>query len=186
TRNNLVSMSITHGGTSIGAKSKHPERALMVYELIRQDPEVYHLMNYGLEGVQYVIKDGKRFRPDGYDVQRDEFYSNFWGGRIDKNEIPDGNDWSGKGALYASYDKIKKPFPYGRFVFDKAPVTNELTAVTQVVGQMGPAILYGKAGDPVKAVDDFRAKLKTAGFDKLMAEVQKQLDAFKTTVESSK
>ena len=138
----------------------------MVYELIRQDPEVYRLMNYGLEGVQYVIKDGKRFRPDGYDVQRDDFYSDFWGGRIDKNEIPDGNDWSGKGALYASYDKIKKPFPYGRFVFDKAPVTNELTAVTQVVGQMGPAILYGKAGDPVKAVDDFRAKLKTAGFDK--------------------
>ncbi len=125
-------------------------------------------------------------RPDGYDVQRDEFYSDFWGGRIDKNEIPDGNDWSGKGALYASYDKIKKPFPYGRFVFDKAPVTNELTAITQVVGQMGPAILYGKAGDPVKAVDDFRAKLKTAGFDKLMAEVQKQLDAFKVTVESSK
>lgn len=186
TRNNLVSMSITHGGTSIGAKSKHPERALMVYELIRQDPEVYRLMNYGLEGTQYVIKDGKRFRPDGYDVQRDEFYSNFWGGRIDKNEIPDGNDWSGKGALYASYDKIKKPFPYGRFVFDKGPVTNELTAVTQVVGQMGPAILYGKAGDPVKAVDEFRAKLKTAGFDKLMAEVQKQLDAFKVTVESSK
>ncbi|MEC0232165.1 DUF3502 domain-containing protein [Paenibacillus alba] len=186
TRNNLVSMSITHGGTSIGAKSKHPERALMVYELIRQDPEVYRLMNYGLEGVQYVVKDGKRYRPDGYDVQRDDFYTDFWGGRVDKNEIPDGNDWVGKGDLYASYDKIKKTYPYGRFVFDKSPVTNELTAVTQIVGQMGPAILYGKAGDPVKAVNDFRAKLKAAGFDKLQTEVQKQLDAFKTTIESSK
>lgn len=186
TRNNLVSMSITHGGTSIGAKSKHPERALMVYDLIRQDPEVYKLMNYGLEGVQYVIKDGKRYRPDGYDVQRDDFYTDFWGGRIDKNEIPDGNDWVGKGALYASYDKIKKAYPYGRFVFDKAAVSNELTAITQVVGQMGPAIMYGKAGDPVKAVNDFRAKLKAAGFDKFQAEVQKQLDAFKVTVESTK
>ena len=137
-------------------------------------------MNYGLEGVQYVVKDGKRYRPDGYDVQRDDFYTDFWGGRIDKNEIPDGNEYAGKGELYASYDKIKKPYPYGRFVFDKAPVTNELTAITQVVGQMGPAIMYGKAGDPVKAVDDFRAKLKAAGFDKLQAELQKQLDAFKT------
>ena len=63
--------------------------------------------------------------------------TDFWGGRIDKNEIPDGNDWAGKGALYASYDKIKKPYPYGRFVFDKAPVTNELTAITQVVGSNG-------------------------------------------------
>ncbi|CAN7519311.1 extracellular solute-binding protein [Paenibacillus sp. LjRoot153] len=186
TKNNLVSMSITHGGTSIGAKSKHPERALMVYELIRQDPEIYRLMNYGLEGVQYVVKDGKRFRPDGYDVQRDDFYSNFWGGRIDKNEIPNGEDWAGKGALYASYDKIKKAYPYGRFVFDKASVTNELTAITQVVGSKGPAILYGKAGDPVKAVEDFRASLKAAGFDKVMTEVQKQLDEFKKMVESTK
>lgn len=186
TRNNLVSMSITHGGTSVGAHSKHPERALMVYELIRQDPEVYKLMNYGLEGVQYVIKDGKRYRPDGYDVQRDDFYTDFWGGRIDKNEIPDGNEYAGKKDIYAAYDKIKKPYPYGRFVFDKASVSNELTAITQIVGQKGPAIMYGKAGDPVKAVEDFRAKLKAAGFDKLMAEVQKQLDAYKQLVESSK
>ncbi|OCT15321.1 ABC transporter substrate-binding protein [Paenibacillus pectinilyticus] len=185
-KNNLVSMSITHGGTSLGAKSKHPERALMVYELIRQDPEIYHLMNYGLEGVQYVVKDGKRFRPDGYNVQRDDFYSDFWGGRIDKNEIPNGEDWVGKDKLYASYDKIKKAYPYGRFVFDKTNVNNELTAITQVVGSKGPAIMYGKAGDPVKAVEDFRASLKAAGFDKVMAEVQKQLDEFKKLVESSK
>ncbi|MNR31657.1 hypothetical protein D3C85_1491800 [compost metagenome] len=158
----------------------------MVYDLLRQDPEIYKLFNYGIEGVQYVVKDGKRFRPDGYDVQRDDFYSNFWGGRIDKNELPNGEDWSGKGALYASYDKIKKAYPYGRFVFDKAPVTNELTAITQVVGQKGPAILYGKAGDPVKAVEDFRASLKSAGFDKVMTEVQKQLDEFKKLVESTK
>ncbi|MDR6550616.1 DUF3502 domain-containing protein [Paenibacillus qinlingensis] len=186
TRNNLVSLSITHGGTSLGAHSKHPERAMMVYEVLRQDPEVYRLMNYGMEGVQYVVKDGKRYRPDGYDVQRDEFYSNFWGGRIDKNEIPEGDTWAGKENLFASYDKIKKPYPYGRFVFDKASVNNELTAVTQVVNQMAPALIYGKAGDPVKAVEDFRTKLKSAGFDKLQAEVQKQLDAFKTLVESSK
>lgn len=43
-----------------------------------------------------------------------------------------------------------------------------------------------QAIDPVKAVEDFRAKLKAAGFDKLMAEVQKQLDAYKQLVESSK
>jgi putative aldouronate transport system substrate-binding protein len=186
TRNNLVSMPITHGGTSIGAHSKHPERALMVYDLLRQDPEIYHLFNYGIEGVQYVVKDGKRYRPDGYDVQKDDFYSDFWGGRIDKNEIPDGTLWDGAKDLYASYDKVKKPYPYGRFVFDKNPVNNELTAITQVVSKSLPAIAYGKAGDPAKAVADFRSQLKAAGYDKVLAELQKQLDAYKQMVESSK
>ncbi|SDM85331.1 hypothetical protein SAMN04487897_101259 [Paenibacillus sp. yr247] len=46
---NAVIYQTASGGTSIVAKSKHPERALMVYELIRQDPEVYRLMIYGLE-----------------------------------------------------------------------------------------------------------------------------------------
>jgi putative aldouronate transport system substrate-binding protein len=185
TSNNLLSLSITHGGTSVGAHSKHPERALMVYDLIRNDPEIYHLMNYGIEGVQYVVKDGKRYRPDGYDIQKDDFYTDFWGGRVDKNEIPDGTLWSGAPALYAEYDKIKKPYPYGRFVFDKSPVDNELTAINQVVSQMGPAIAYGKAGDPVQAINDFRSKLKAAGYDKIMAEVQKQLTDYKKMVEGN-
>ena len=72
-------MSITHGGTSIGAKSKHPERALMVYDLIRQDPEVYHLMNYGLKVCNMLLKMANAIRPDGYDVQRDDFYYRFLG-----------------------------------------------------------------------------------------------------------
>jgi putative aldouronate transport system substrate-binding protein len=184
TGNNLVSLSVTHGGTSVGAHSKHSERALMVYDLIRNDKEIYQLINYGMEGVQYVVKDGKRFRPDGYDVQKDDFYSDFWGGRVDKNEIPDGGQWDGAPALFAEYDKIKKPYPYGRFVFDKTAVNNELTAVTQVISNMGPAIAYGKVADPAKAVEDFRAKLKSAGFEKIMAEVQKQLDEFKKIVET--
>ncbi|WP_338134392.1 ABC transporter substrate-binding protein [Cohnella candidum] len=182
TRNNLVSMSITHGATALGAHSKNPERALMVYDLLRQDPEIYKLFNYGIEGVQYVVKDGKRYRPDGYDVQKDDFYSDFWGGRIDKNEIPDGTLWDGYKDLYASYDQIKKPYPYGRFVFDKNPVNNELTAITQVVSQSLPAIVFGKAGDPEKAVNDFRNQLKSAGYDKVVAELQKQLDAYKQQI----
>jgi putative aldouronate transport system substrate-binding protein len=183
TRGNLISMPITHGGTSVGAHSKHPERALMAYELIRQNKEVYQLINYGIEGVQYEIKDGKRVLPEGYDQARDQFYTDFWGGRVDKFEIPDANTWSGVYDIYKEYDKIKKPYPYGRFVFDQTPVRSELAAITQVVSQYGPAISWGKAGDPVQAVEDFRSKLKAAGYDKVLAELQKQLDAYKKLVE---
>lgn len=183
TRGNLLSMSVTHGATAVGAHSKHPERALMAYELIRQNQEVYRLMNYGIEGVQYVIKDGKRDRPAGYDDTRDGFSTNFWGGRVDKLEIPSVTTYSGINDIYKKYDQVKKPYPYGRFVFDKSKIDPELTAITQVSSQMGPAIAYGKAGDPEKAVNDLRAKLKAAGYDKVMAEVQRQLDEYKKLVE---
>jgi len=182
TRGNLLDLAITHGGTSIGAHSKNPERALMAYDLIRNDEQIYHLINYGIEGVQYTIKDGKRALPEGYNQSKDEFYSDFWGGRVDKFEIPSEATWDQIGTLYSEYDKVRKPYPYGRFVFDKTPVDAELTAITQVTGQLGPAIAFGKAGDPVQAVEEFRAKLKTAGYDKVLAELQKQMDAFKQEI----
>ncbi|WP_054025231.1 ABC transporter substrate-binding protein [Bacillus sp. FJAT-28004] len=182
--NNLTELSITHGGTSLGAHSKNPERALMAYDLIRNDEQIYHLINYGLEGVQYEVKDGKRAQPAAYNEAKDSFYSDFWGGRVDKFEIPSVTTWDQlEETLYAEYDKIKKPYPYGQFVFDKTPVEAELTAITQVSGEMGPAITYGKAGDPAQAVEQFRSKLKTAGYDKVLAELQRQMDAYKKLIE---
>ncbi|MBD2868809.1 ABC transporter substrate-binding protein [Paenibacillus arenilitoris] len=182
--NNLLELSITHGGTSVGAHSKNPERALMAYDLIRNDEEIYHLINYGIEGVQYEIKDGKRVQPEGYDDAKHGFYADFWGGRVDKFEIPSATTWDQlEETLYAEYDQIKKPYPYGQFVFDKTPVEAELTAMTQVTGEMGPAITYGKAGDPAAAVEEFRSKLKTAGYDKVLAELQRQLDEYKKLIE---
>lgn len=183
TRNNLISMPVTHGGTSIGAHSQNPERALMAYELIRQDQEVYRLFNWGMEGVQYVIKDGKLTSPDGYDDKRDGFYTDFWGGRMDKFELPSTTEYPGIYDIFKKYDSIKKPYPYGRFVFNKQPIEAELAAISDVTNQLGAAIAYGKAGDPVKAVDTLRSKLKAAGYDKVLAEVQKQLDAYKAVVE---
>ncbi|WP_178019106.1 DUF3502 domain-containing protein [uncultured Paenibacillus sp.] len=183
---NLMELSITHGGTSLGAHSKNPERALMAYDLIRNNEEIYHLINYGIEGVQYVVKDGKRARPEGYDEARDNFYADFWGGRVDKFEIPSETTWDQiEETLYAEYDKIKKPYVYGQFVFDKTPVEAELTAVSQVTGELGPAIVMGKAGDPAQAVEEFRSKLKQAGYDKVLAELQKQLDAYKVQLGES-
>ncbi|MEK3792113.1 DUF3502 domain-containing protein [Paenibacillus sp. FSL R7-0204] len=182
---NLMELSITHGGTSLGAHSKNPERALMAYDLIRNNEEIYHLINYGIEGVQYEIKDGKRTLPANYNEASDSFYADFWGGRMDKFEIPSETVWSEIGTLYDEYDKIKIPYPYGQFVFDKTPVESELTAISQVAGELGPAINFGKVSDPAKAVEEFRAKIKTAGYDKVKAELQKQLDAFKQKMDSA-
>jgi putative aldouronate transport system substrate-binding protein len=183
TRGNLMTDSPIHGGISVGANSKNPERALMALELIHDDPEIYRLFQYGIEGEQYVIdENGKRTRPEGYDPAKDDFFSNVWGPRNDKNEIPSATEYAGIYDLFAHKAEIAKTYPYATFVFDKTPVQAELSALANVTTKYGPAIIWGKMGDPVKAVDEFREKLKQAGYDKVLAEVQKQLDAYKAQV----
>jgi putative aldouronate transport system substrate-binding protein len=54
-----------------------------------------------------------------------------------------------------------------------------------VTAEMGPAIGAGKAGDPVQAVEQFRQKLKTAGYDKVLAELQRQMDEYKKLIEGN-
>ena len=55
--NNVVGLNITHGAMAVAQTSKNPERALMVYDLMRNDPEIYRLMQYGIEGDMYTIDE---------------------------------------------------------------------------------------------------------------------------------
>jgi len=183
---NLVKMSITHGATAVAANSKNPERALMVYDLIRNDETMYKLFNWGIEGVQYVINDkGQKDRPEGFNADNHGFSSNFWGGRMDKFELayPNVEMISNWKEIYDEFDSYAVDYIYGRFVFDKSAVDSELAALSEVVNRLLPAICTGKAGDPEKAVAEFRDQLKKAGHDKVQAEVQRQMTEFKKSIQ---
>ena len=183
TRGNLVAEPITHGATSVGRNSDSPERAIMVYEELRQNEEFYHLVNYGLEGVQYNIVDGVRVRPEGFDRELHEFTSNYWGGRVDKFEIPSDTEWSGIWEIWEDYDRIiKKPFPYSKFILDKTPIEAELAAISDVIGQYLVPILYGVVDDPREAVMELREAMEKAGHDRLLSEIQRQLTDHKNSL----
>ena len=53
----MVELSITHGAMAVSAGSANPERALMVYDLLRNDPECHMLFCQGVEGVSYEVTD---------------------------------------------------------------------------------------------------------------------------------
>ena len=107
----MSALSITHGAMAISAGSKNPERALMVYDLLRNDPECYKLFCYGIEGVSYeVTDDGLRTTPEGYNQDTDNINgtTNYWWGRNDDLEILDATrDWDKINKLYDEYDKLK-------------------------------------------------------------------------------
>ncbi|HWT74125.1 MAG TPA: DUF3502 domain-containing protein [Mobilitalea sp.] len=177
---NLVKTSITHGACAIGANSKHPERALMVYDLLRNDATCYKLYNYGIENTDYVVtSDGKLARPDGWDSSTDGLGTNFWCGRNDNLELTDSTWYAGKDDIYANYDTYAINYPYGKFVFDNSNVSTQIAAMADVCANYIPRIAFGKVDDPKAMVAEFRQALKDAGYDDVLKEVQNQLNASK-------
>lgn len=182
-RNLIMKDVVTQDCTSIGSNSKNPERALMVYDLLMYDKELYQLSQYGIKGVQYDLNSkGQRVQPKSYVKAKDEYFWDLWGSRNDKLEIPSANDWTGMAPLMKKLAKIAVDNPYGSFIFDPAPVNQQLTAISAVCTKYGPAIMYGKAGDPVKAVQEFRDALKTAGIVEYIKELNSQMAKYKATL----
>ena len=71
-KQNLIALSVTHGAMAVSYGSENPERALMVYDLLRNDAECYDLINYGQKGVQWDVNDeGLRTVPESYNSDTD-------------------------------------------------------------------------------------------------------------------
>lgn len=177
---NLVKTSITHGCVAVGASSKNAERALMVYDLLRNDEECYRYINYGIEGSDYIINDsGELDRPEGWDQSIDALESNFWCGRNDELELVNARHYKGAADIYADYDSYAIDYPYGKFVFDNSKVSTQIAAMADVCANYIPRIAFGKVDDPKAMVAEFREKLKAAGYDEVLNEVQTQLNESK-------
>ncbi len=173
---NIVYQTITHGAMAVSAASKHPERALMVYDLLRNDEECYKLMNYGIEGVQFK-RNSEGLRepvPGTFGIT-----TNYWWGRNDKLEVRDtGTNWEVFDSINAVYSQHKIDYPFGQIVWDLSNISSELDAVADIYGQYMGNICYGQNPNPEQYVAAFRRDLKNAGIDKIISEFQKQLDTF--------
>src|SRR6478609_8161543 len=104
---------LTHGAMGVSAYSAHPEKALEVYDLLRNDEEDYRLINYGIEGTDYILTDdGKLGYPEGYDSSTDSLGSNFWAGRMDEFELDKVTDAPNKQEIYDALDAVAEDYPY--------------------------------------------------------------------------
>ena len=63
------------------------------------------------------------------------------------------------------------------FVFDSAPVYDQMAACASVVSEYRGALLYGLV-DVDSYLEKFNEELKAAGIDEIIAEEQKQFDAW--------
>ncbi|MDO4292588.1 MAG: ABC transporter substrate-binding protein [Eubacteriales bacterium] len=178
---NVTALNITHGAMAVSAGSAKPERALMVYDMIRNDEQCYRLLCYGQEGVSWeMTDDGMRATPEGYnaDTQNVNGVTNFWWGRNDDLEVRAADrDWDKIDALYAEYDGIKIDYPYGQFILNNDSIQSYIANINEVTTNYLKQIAFGKySGTAEEIVAEFQQALKDAGIDTVTEEIQRQVD----------
>lgn len=159
---------------AISRTSKDPERAMMVLNYLHTDPYVINLFVNGIEGKHYNKVGENRIEPiadSGFNP------GTFWvvGNQLINYLKPGQPD-----DLYTSWEKFNneaKRFPLMGFVFDDSNVKNELTQITAVVTEY-KSIYTGAVKDPFKLLEERNKKLKSAGIEKVQAELQAQIDAW--------
>lgn len=179
--NFLVNLSILHGAMALSSGSQNPERALMVYDLIRNDPECYRLFMYGIEGEQYVlIGENEYERPEGYNDTEDKVDTAFWAGRNDDVGLRDATrNWDAIDALYAEYDEVAVDNPYLQFIPVTDEISGSLSTLNEIVTNYTKLLTHGQfQGTAEECVAEFQDQLRAAGVEDVIANIQAQMDAF--------
>jgi putative aldouronate transport system substrate-binding protein len=161
---------------SISKNSEDPEKAMQYMNLLYSDKDLINLFTNGIEGKHYVkTSDNMIAKPDG--VTETGYMFNQW--EVGNNFLS--SIWKGEDPQI--WDKMKefnksavRSNAMG-FTFNAVPVKTEIAAVSNVINQYRIGLETGML-DQADNLPEFNAKLKTAGLDKIIAEKQKQLDAW--------
>jgi putative aldouronate transport system substrate-binding protein len=153
---------------------KNPEKAMELLNLMYTDKDIINLINYGIEGKHYTKQSDNviSLLPDsGYRMNQ----SFMFGNRL-LTYVLEGEDPALRDADLEFGKNVERSRALG-FLPTTDAVTNEIVAVKSVLDQYRKALETGSV-DPVKVHPEFVAKLKAAGIDTIIAEKQKQLDAW--------
>ncbi len=167
----LPTSGITAAMTGISSTSKKPENALKMVEIINTDKEINNLISYGLEGKDYDKVSGNKIR-----IREDKRYSGIGSWRLgsiantylletQSDTLIEETHQFNEGALKASI--------LG-FNADLDDINLQISNCKTVVKEYLELIDLGVSNE--EKFDEFIAKLKTAGVDDVIAELQLQVD----------
>lgn len=163
-------------GMAIPSSAKNPERALMLLEKLRQDQSYYNLLTYGIEGKHYEITADDKLKALDIDAFAPEGYCS-WGFKSLKFYKEPVGTPSNVDEINKQLEGISIDNKFLLFTPNLDPVKNENAAVMNVMQQYELPLRYGYT-DPEKGLATLNEKLKAAGIDKVIAEIQKQLDEY--------
>lgn len=170
----------TNSMLAISRTSKDPERAMMFLNLLHTDPYVVNLLDYGIEGTHYVKVSDKVIKyPDGMTAQNSPYnHGSSWmfGSQFLSYLFP--NEDPEKWSKLIEYNKSAAVSENLGFTPNDEPVKAEKAAWDNVTKENLTAIYTGIV-DPNETLKRYKEKLTAIGYEKIMQERQKQLEAFK-------
>ncbi|MDR1565864.1 MAG: ABC transporter substrate-binding protein [Treponema sp.] len=172
----LTTSGITATITAVSQQSKNPEAVVQLLNLVNTDKAFYTLITRGIEGKHYRKTDANYVEiipNSGYAPNADWMY-----GSVFNSYLLPGQD------LTVWEDTIKMnnnatPSPLIGFVLDPTPIQTEIANVTAVWEEcIG---LADGSADFDTAYPAYLAANKAAGVDKIITEIQRQVDEWKRT-----
>ncbi len=161
--------------------SAHPDVAMKFLELLNTDKQVYRLLTHGIEGQDYVVVDkangvigfppGKDASTVGWNPDTPWMFGNLF------------NSYYTDKAIVGAWDQMRQinaaatPSTALGFSFNPDKVKTQIAQILSVEKQYGDPILKGLV-DPNTALPQYLQKLKEAGIDDVIAELQTQMDTW--------
>ena len=167
-------------GFAVARNSKHSERTLMVMDLITEDKDYNMLVYFGIEGINYKMRDGKLMLLNESPDARDSYppdQAGFW--FTNKDIFPPLASWTPSYIQLGNQIKsLLSPNIYSAF----APVTDtiktEAENCNRTISQYLTPIQLGAVRDVDASFRQLDEKLKSAGIEKIMSQMTRQTNAF--------
>ncbi|NQX59667.1 DUF3502 domain-containing protein [Paenibacillus qinlingensis] len=178
----IATSNMVGAATAISKTSKNPERAMELLNLVWKDKKLSNTLAYGLEGKNYTVKSGAGTDAMSVDAksgaeQTWAIWHNWLGPLWDQWD----SGWNSKASLeqmQKNNNEAKTSSILG-FLFNGEVVKSEIAQVNAVYAELQPILYSGAMPDYDKFLGEMKQRLKDAGLEKIKAEAQKQLDAWK-------
>lgn len=171
----IVQNSAQSAMIGLSATSKNPYRVMRFLELLYNDKEISNLIVHGIEGKHYTKIDENIIHITenaGYDLSAQQWMM----GNVYNNYLTDADD----PQKYEKYQEFSQQAIYVTatgFSPDLSSVELEKVSVSGVKEQYRNQVMLGTV-DPEVVIPEYIAKLKEAGIDKIIEEMQKQYDVY--------
>lgn len=159
---------------AISANSENPDKAIQFINLMNTDKDLYNLFCYGIEGMHYDWVDSEHIKVNdngGYHPNASWKFGDQFNAYILEGQDP--NIWEESRKI----NEQAKPDRTLQFRFDTTDVQTEISQLETIISEYKNMLTNG-AVDWKEHFEEYKTKMKRAGADNLLNEVQRQLDEF--------
>ncbi len=157
----------------VSVNSEHPDKALAYLNLINTDSKVRDAFYFGLEGDNFTYTEDGRVKknPDRNWGMAGYTQGTFFNvSMLDTDTV---NQWD---EVHELNDKAEPSVLLG-FAFDASEVSDQINNCSVIWDRYHPELLTGSV-DPETAVKTMYEEMEAEGLSEIIAEAQRQIDAF--------